>query len=141
MESTLGPATTSITSNWQTTVDLKTDLIRMATGPITGDPAMWSRALARNIDIEAFRLRLVKGEIPGVNTLTTPWSPTVHTLIKSPVPTGNVNEKSAAIAEWHESNLLNTENMVLGYHDDELQRTPEKTYGFEDDHVHNPLRR
>ena len=141
VETTIGSTTDSVSAEWHTLMAITTGLILIATGPITGDPAMWSRALARNIDIEAFRLRLVKGEIPGVNMSTTPWSPTAHTLIKSPITKGNINEKSAAIAKWHESNLLNTENVVLDYHDDELQRVPEKTYGYEDGHEHNPLRR
>ena len=44
-------------------------------GVCTGDPYVWGRALARNIDLHAFRLRLDQGEIPAVDMTTKPWQP------------------------------------------------------------------
>ena len=123
---------------WKMETALTADIVRMAVGPITGDPALWARRMARNIDVEAFRLRLAKGEIPGVDTRATPWGPTAETLI-STTPTGDVNEKNVAIVEWHEAHQVNTEGKILPYHDDELQRPVEQSFGYEDMHEHEPL--
>ena len=120
---------------WKMETALTADLVRMAVGPITGDPALWARRMARNIDVEAFRLRLALGEIPGIDTLATPWGPTAQTLI-STTPTGDVNEKNAAITEWHEANQVNTESFILPYHDDELQRPVEESFGYDYEHEH-----
>ena len=121
---------------WKMETVLTADVVRMAVGPITGDPALWARRMARNIDVEAFRLRLAKGEIPGVDTRAMPWGPTAETLI-STTPTGDVNEKNVAIVEWHEANQVNTEGKILPYHDDELQRPVEQSFGFEYEHEHD----
>ena len=120
---------------WKMETILTADLVRMAVGPITGDPALWARRMARNIDVEAFRLRLDKGEIPGVDTRANPWGPTAETLIRT-TPTGDVNEKKVAIAEWHEAHQVNTESLILPYHDDELQRPGEQSFGYEYEHEH-----
>ena len=128
-------ASPGVNPAWQMETALTADIVRMAVGPITGDPALWARRMARNIDVEAFRLRLAKGEIPGVDTLATPWGPTAQTLI-STTPTGDVNEKNVAIVEWHEANQVNTESEILPYHDDELQRPVEQSFGFEYEHEH-----
>ena len=121
---------------WKMETALTADIVRMAVGPITGDPGLWARRMARNIDVEAFRLRLAKGEIPGVDTRAMPWGPTAETLI-STTPTGDVNEKNVAIVEWHEANQVNTEGKILPYHDDELQRPVEQSFGFEYEHEHD----
>ena len=121
---------------WKMETTLTADIVRMAVGPITGDPGLWARRMARNIDVEAFRLRLAKGEIPGVDTRAMPWGPTAETLI-STTPTGDVNEKNVAIVEWHEAHQVNTESEILPYHDDELQRPVEKSFGFEYEHEHD----
>ena len=123
---------------WKMETALTADIVRMAVGPITGDPALWARRMARNIDVEAFRLRLALGEIPGVDTLATPWGPTAQTLI-STTPTGDVNEKNAAITEWHEAHQVNTESFILPYHDDELQRPVEESFGYDYEHEHEPM--
>ena len=121
---------------WKMETALTADIVRMAVGPITGDPALWARRMARNIDVEAFRLRLAKGEIPGVDTRAMPWGPTAETLI-STTPTGDVNEKNVAIVEWHEANQVNTEGKILPYHDDELQRPVEQSFGYAYEHEHD----
>ena len=121
---------------WKMETALTADIVRMAVGPITGDPGLWARRMARNIDVEAFRLRLAKGEIPGVDTRAMPWGPTAETLIRT-TPTGDVNEKNVAIVEWHEAHQVNTESEILPYHDDELQRPVEQSFGYEDSHEHD----
>ena len=129
-------ASPGVNPAWKMETALTADIVRMAIGPITGDPALWARRMARNIDVDAFRLRLDKGEIPGVDTRATPWGPTAETLI-STTPTGDVNEKKAAVAEWHETNQVNTEGKILPYHDDELQRPVEQSFGYESAHEHD----
>ena len=123
---------------WETAVAVSAELVHMAVGPLTGDPALWARRLARNIDVDAFRIRLDKGEVPGVDTMATPWGPTAATLI-STTPTGDVNEKKAAVAEWHEAHQRNTEDVILKYHDSELQLPFEEHDGYNDEHDHDPL--
>ena len=120
---------------WKMETILTADIVRMAVGPITGDPALWARRMARNIDVEAFRLRLALGEIPGVDTRATPWGPTAETLIRT-TPTGDVNEKNVAITEWHEAHQVHVEGEILPYHDDELQRPVEQSFGYEEGHEH-----
>ena len=70
----------------------------MAVGPMTGNPELWARVLSRNIDVDA-RVRLDKGEVPGVDTRATPWGPTAdadqHDADR------HVNDKKVAVAEWH----------------------------------------
>ena len=126
------------TDVWRTEAALTASLVKMAVGPITGDPALWARRLARNIDVNAFRIRLDKGQVPGVDTRANPWGPTAETLI-STTPTGDVNEKKVAIAEWHEANQRNTEDIVLKYHDSEMQLPYEEHDGYNDEHDHDPL--
>ena len=125
-------------ANWSIEIGLAADLTRMAVGPITGDPAMWGRRLARNINLETFRTRLDKGHVPGVDTRAVPkWGPTAETLL-STTPTGNVNEKKAAIAEWHETHQVHTEGTILRYFDTEMQLPIERSFGYEDSHEHDP---
>ena len=123
---------------WEMEVALSADLVRMAVGPITGDPELWARVLARNIDVDAFRIRLDKGQVPGIDTRATPWGPTAETLI-STTPTGDVNEKKVAVAEWHEVHQRNTEDVILKYHDSEMQLPFEEHDGYSDEHDHDPL--
>ena len=128
----------SLSIAWKTELLLMKTLVEAAVGPITGLPELWSRRLARNITLEAFRLRLDAGQVPGVDTRAMPWGATAETLI-STTPTGDVNEKKVAVAEWHETNLRHTEDVILKYHDDEMQRPVERSFGYNDDHEHNPL--
>ena len=130
------PATST---TWTTEIELAADLTRMAVGPITGDPAMWGRRLARNINLETFRNRLDKGHIPGVDTRATPqWGPTAETLL-STTPKGNVNETKAAIAEWHEEHQSHMEDIILKYYDTEMQLPVEQSFGYDDSHEHELL--
>ena len=128
----------AVTPTWSIKIGIAADLTRMAVGPITGDPAMWGRRLARNINLDTFRTRLDKGHVPGVDTRATPWGPTAETLLQT-IPTGNVNETKAAIAEWHEAHQLHTEDTILRYHDGEMQLPVERSFGYDDSHAHDPL--
>ena len=129
----------AVTASWGVEIGLAADLTRMAVGPITGDPAMWGRRLARNINLDTFRTRLDKGHVPGVDTRAVPkWGPTAETLL-STIPTGTINETKAAIAEWHESHQRHTEDVILQYHDSEMQLPIERSFGYEDSHEHDPL--
>ena len=128
----------AVTPNWNIEIGLAADLTRMAVGPITGDPAMWGRRLARNINLDTFRTRLDKGHVPGVDTRAVPkWGPTAETLL-STIPTGTINETKTAIAAWHEAHQRHTEDVILPYYDVEMQLPVERSFGYEDSHEHDP---
>ena len=132
----------SLSITWKTELLLMPTLVRMAAvGPITGDPELWSRRLARNIDRRGLpdsprqRVRFLawtRGRLP--------WGATAETLI-STTPTGDVNEKKVAVAEWHETNQRNTEDIViLKYHDRrDAAAVRARTFGYNDEHEHDPL--
>ena len=104
-------------------------------GLCTGDPYVWARTLARNIDLDAFRLRLDQGEIPAVNMATKPWQPgTTVAAFKVP-PNTDVNAKKELVARWHDTNKATVENDLLRWYD-EVFLDPETTYEPEDDHFH-----
>ena len=104
-------------------------------GLCTGDPYVWARTLGRNIDLDAFRLRLDQGEIPVVNMTAKPWQPgaTVATIT---VPQNtDVNEKKELVARWHDANQATVENDLLRWYD-EAFLAPEASYEQADDHFH-----
>ena len=106
-------------------------------GVCTGDPYVWARALARNIDIDAFRLRLDQGEIPAVDMTTKPWQPgATVSAVTYPLST-DVNEKKELAARWHDTNKATVENYLLRWYD-EVVRDPEPTYEATFDHFHRP---
>ena len=96
---------------------------------------MWARALARNIDLDAFRLRLDAGEIPAVNMSTKPWQPGATVSALTVPPNTDVNAKKELVARWHDSNKATVENDLLRWHD-EVLLDPEPTYLATDDHFH-----
>ena len=104
-------------------------------GVCTGDPYVWARALARNIDLDAFRLRLDAGEIPAVNMTTKPWQPGATVSALTVPPNTDVNAKKELVARWHDSNKAIVENDLLRWHD-EVLLDPEPTYLATDDHFH-----
>ena len=73
-------------------------------GLCTGDPYVWGRALARNIDLHAFRLRLDQGEIPSVDMTTKPWQPGTTVASITFPPNTDVNAKKELVARWHDTN-------------------------------------
>ena len=106
-------------------------------GFCTGDPYVWARALARNIDIEAFRLRLDQGQIPAVNLTTKPWQPGTTVASLTFPPNTDVNAKKELVARWHDANKAMVENDLLRWHD-EVFLDPETSYEATDDHFHLP---
>ena len=104
-------------------------------GFCTGDPYVWARALARNIDIEAFRLRLDQGQIPAVNLTTKPWQPGTTVASITFPPNTDVNAKKELVARWHDTNKAMVENDLLSWHD-EVFLDPEPQYDAADDHFH-----
>ena len=104
-------------------------------GMCTGDPYVWARALARNIDLHAFRLRLDQGEVPAVNMATKPWQPGTTITSATFPPNTDVNAKKELVARWHDSNQAIVENELLRWHD-EVFLDPEPTYAPAGDHFH-----
>ena len=106
-------------------------------GLCTGDPYVWGRALARNIDVDAFRVRLDQGEIPAVNMTTKPWQPGTTVASITFPPNTDVNAKKELVARWHDTNKATVENDLLRWYD-EVVRDPEPTYEATEDHFHRP---
>ena len=106
-------------------------------GVCTGDPYVWGRALARNIDLHAFRVRLDQGEIPAVDMTTKPWQPGTTVASITIPPNTDVNAKKELVARWHDTNQNTVENYLLRWYD-EVVRDPEPTYEATDDHFHRP---
>ena len=104
-------------------------------GVCTGDPYVWARALARNIDIDAFRLRLDQGQVPAVNMTTKPWQPGTAVASITFPPNTDVNAKKELVARWHDANQATVENDLLRWYD-EVVLDPEPTYEPADDHFH-----
>ena len=103
----------------------------------TGDPYVWARTLARNVNLDAFRLRLDQGEVPALDMVTKPWRPgaTVSTITFP--PNTDVNAKKELVARWHDANKAIVENDLLRWYD-EVLLDPEPTYLATDDHFHTP---
>ena len=106
-------------------------------GVCTGDPYVWARALARNIDLDAFRLRLDQGQVPAVDMTSKPWQPGTTVVSITFPPNQDVNAKKELVARWHDTNRGAVENDLLRWHD-EVFLDPEATYSATDDHFHNP---
>ena len=106
-------------------------------GLCTGDPYVWGRALARNIDLDAFRLRLDQGEIPAVDMTTKPWQPGTTVASITFPPGTDVNAKKELVARWHDTHKAIVENDLLRWYD-EVVRDPEPTYEATVDHFHRP---
>ena len=106
-------------------------------GLCTGDPYVWGRALARNIDLHAFRVRLDQGQIPAVDMTTKPWQPGTTVASITIPPNTDVNAKKELVARWHDTNKATVENDLLRWYD-EVVRDPEPTYEATDDHFHRP---
>ena len=103
----------------------------------TGDPAIWARRIARNVDLHAFRARLDAGEVPKPDTTTTPWTPgaAVRKLI-IPSTVKITSERIELAARWHDANRAIVESTILGYYD--LTLPVELEYGYEIGHEHDP---
>ena len=105
-------------------------------GICTGDPFLWARTLARNIDLDAFRLRLDQGEIPAINLATKPWQPGATVASVTHPPATDVNEKKELAARWHDTNQATVEDDLLRWYDEVLHDDPEPVFVPADDHFH-----
>ena len=105
-------------------------------GICTGDPFLWARTLARNIDLDAFRLRLDQGEIPAINLATKPWQPGATVASVTHPPNTDVNEKKELAARWHDTNQATVEDDLLRWYDEVLHDDPEPVFVPADDHFH-----
>ena len=106
-------------------------------GVCAGDPYVWARVLARNIDLNAFRVRLDQGQIPAVDMTTKPWQPGTTIASLTFPPNTDVNAKKELVARWHDTNKAVVENDLLRWYD-EVVRDPEPTYLPTNDHFHKP---
>ena len=106
-------------------------------GVCAGDPYVWARVLARNIDLNAFRVRLDQGQIPAVDMTTKPWQPGTTVASLTFPPNTDVNAKKELVARWHDTNKAVVENDLLRWYD-EVVRDPEPTYLPTNDHFHKP---
>ena len=122
-------------TDWKAKLTVVETAAKAVCGMCTGDPFLWARTLARNIDIDAFRLRLDQGEIPAVNLTTKPWQPGATVSAITFPPNTDVNAKKELVARWHDTNQAAVENDLLRWHD-EVFLDPETTYEATDDHFH-----
>ena len=106
-------------------------------GMCAGDPYVWARVLARNIDLDAFRLRLDKGQIPALDLTTKPWQPGTTVTSATFPPGTDVNRKKELVARWHDTNRAVVENDLLKWYD-EIVRSPEPSHEPVEDHFHRP---
>ena len=105
-------------------------------GICTGDPYLWARTIARNIDLDAFRLRLDQGEVPAMNLTTKPWQPGATVASVTYPPATDVNEKKELAARWHDTNRAIVEDDILRWYDEDLHDDPEPIFEPTDDHFH-----
>ena len=78
-----------------------------------------------------------KGRFPGVDTRATPWGPTAETLI-STTPTGDVNEKNVAVAEWHEAHQRQHRGTSFSSTTMTNSSEPvEESFGYDYEHEHD----
>ena len=120
---------------WKAKLPALEAAVKVMCGVCTGDPYVWARALARNIDLDAFRLRLDQGQIPAVDMTSKPWQPGVNVAAMTFPPNTDVNAKKELVARWHDANKATVENELLRWHD-EVFLDPETTYTATDDHFH-----
>ena len=124
-------------TTWETRLATLEAEVKVVCDICTGDPAIWARRIARNVDLHAFRARLDAGEIPKPDTTTTPWTPgaAVRKLI-IPSTVKITSERLELAARWHDANRAIVESTVLGYYD--LQLPVELEYGYDIGHEHDP---
>ena len=124
-------------TTWETRLATLEAEVKVVCDICTGDPAIWARRIARNVDLHAFRARLDAGEVPKPDTTTTPWTPgaAVRKLI-IPSTVKITSERIELAARWHDANRAIVESTILGYYD--LTLPVELEYGYEIGHEHDP---
>ena len=105
-------------------------------GVCTGDPYVWARTLARNIDLDEFRLRFDQGEIPAMNLTTKPWQPGATVASATYPPNTDVNAKKELTARWHDSNQKVVEDALLKWYDEVFLDDTEPSLEPAEDHFH-----
>ena len=105
-------------------------------GVCTGDPYVWARTLARNIAIDAFRLRFDQGEVPALNLAAKPWQPGASVAALTYPPNTDVNAKKELAARWHDSNQKLVEDHLLRWYDEVFLDDPELSLEPAEDHFH-----
>ena len=123
-------------SYWQAKLTTIEAEAKAVCGVCTGDPYVWARTLARNIDLDEFRLRFDQGEVPALNLTTKPWQPGA-TVAAVTYPAGtDVNEKKELAARWHDSNQKVVEDYLLKWYDEVFLDDPEPSLEPAEDHFH-----
>ena len=105
-------------------------------GVCTGDPYVWARTLARNIDLDEFRLRFDQGQVPAMNLTTKPWQPGATVAAATYPPNTDVNAKKELTARWHDSNQKVVEDALLKWHDEVFLDDTEPSLEPAEDHFH-----
>ena len=124
-------------TTWETRLATLEAEVKVVCDICTGDPAIWARRIARNVDLHAFRARLDAGEIPKPDTTTTPWTPgAAFRKLIIPSTVKITYERLELAARWHDANRAIVESTVLGYYD--LQLPVELEYGYDIGHEHDP---
>ena len=131
----LAEATPIVNTDWKAKLPPIEAAAKAICAACIGDPYVWARSLARNIDLEAFRLRLAKGKIPALNMASKPWQPGATVAsVTFPVNT-DVNAQLELAARWHDTNRTVVEDHLLPWYD-EVALDPEKEHVSTTDHFH-----
>ena len=112
-----GAATVPGAVGWEASIAPSEKIVKNVCDVCYGDSQVWGRRFARNMDLTAFNVRLLKGEIPKINTSTTPWSPGTTITKVVLLDTLDINQKRIKAAEWHGQNWQYVENNLLPYYD------------------------
>ena len=124
-------------TTWETRLATLEAEVKVVCDICTGDPAIWARRIARNVDLHAFRARLDAGEIPKPDTTTTPWTPGAAVRkLAIPSTVKITSERIELAARWHDANRAIVESTILGHYD--LTLPVELEYGYEIGHEHDP---
>ena len=127
-------------TTWKTRLTALEAEVKVVCGICTGDPTIWPRRIARNLDLHAFRARMDAGEIPKPITTTDPWTPGVAVRkLAIPSTVTITSERRELAARWHEANRAIVEGTVLRYYDEDMQIPKELEYGYDIGHEHDPI--
>ena len=124
--------------SWKAKLTLIEAAAKAVCSVCVGDPFLWARTLARNIDLHAFRLRLDQGEIPAMNMTTKPWQPGATVAAVAYPPNTDVNKKKELAARWHDTNKVVVETDLLRWHDEVIHDDVEPVTDPVDHHFHQP---
>ena len=123
-------------SYWKAKLTTIETAAKAVCGVCTGDPYVWARTLARNIDLDEFRLRFDQGEVPALNLTTKPWQPGATVAAVTYPPNTDINAKKELAARWHDSNQKVVEDDLLKWYDEVLLDDLEPVLEPAEDHFH-----